>query len=574
VKPLRIELPDGSGRRFGQSHHVRAAVALAGVAVALTAAAVGLRVAYADEVLPGTRVAGIALGGLSQDVARGRLATAWSEDRSVTVIAGKQRVTVHAGDVAFRLDAAATAARAVRAGRHGPLAGLGSEAVALLRPRDVQPVVAVDRRRLAGIVAMLARGADRPSFLGALSIDRETRRVDVAAPRAGRVVDRPSAEAAILAGLRRGSRTAVTLAMRTAAGPRLRDVRRVARQARSYLARPLRLTGVGDPVTVTARQLAALLDVRPVAGSRDRRVRLGVKPGGVAGLVGRIAARRDRAAVNARVVARGAAATIDEKLDMSWRARRADVEVVPARGGRRLQRASAAAAIDAAVADNRHLVRLAVRSAPPAVSTGAARLARRLIGTFTTYYDCCQPRVTNIRLIARAVDGAVIAPQGRFSLNAVAGRRTRTKGYVPAPFIADGELVPSVGGGVSQFSTTMYNAAYFAGLDIDSHQPHSVYIARYPPGREATLDYGSIDLTWTNDTEVAVFVRASSTPTSVTVSLYGDNGGRRVRAQSGPRQPLAGRDFAITVTRRIRYRGGRIVRQPYITRYDTPPVDE
>jgi len=60
----------------------------------------------------------------------------------------------------------------------------------------------------------------------------------------------------------------------------------------------------------------------------------------------------------------------------------------------------------------------------------------------------------------------------------------------------------------------------------------------------------------------------------VTVSLYGDNGGRRVRAQSGPRQPLAGRDFAITVTRRIRYRDGRVVRQAYITRYDKPPVDE
>ena len=132
---------------------MRAAAALASAAVALTAAAVGLRVAYADEVLPGTRVAGIALGGLSQDAARRRLAPAWSEGRSVTVAAGKQRVTVHAGDVSFRLDAAATAARAMRAGRHGPLAGLGSDVMALLRPRDLQPVVAVDRRRLAGIVA-------------------------------------------------------------------------------------------------------------------------------------------------------------------------------------------------------------------------------------------------------------------------------------------------------------------------------------------------------------------------------------------------------------------------------------
>jgi len=189
---------------------------------------------------------------------------------------------------------------------------------------------------------------------------------------------------------------------------------------------------------------------------------------------------------------------------------------------------------------------------PSAYLTSAARLVRRLIGTFTTRFECCQPRVTNIRLMARAVDGTVILPRARFSLNRVAGRRARAKGYVLAPFISDGKLVPSVGGGVSQFSTTMYNAAYFAGLKIDYHQPHSAYIDRYPPGREATLDYGSIDLTWTNDTGVAVLVRSSSTPTTVTVSLYGDNRGRRVRAESGPRQTLAGRDFAVTVTRRIR----------------------
>ncbi len=165
---------------------------------------------------------------------------------------------------------------------------------------------------------------------------------------------------------------------------------------------------------------------------------------------------------------------------------------------------------------------------------------RDLIGTFATHFECCQPRVTNIQRIARAVDGTLIAPGGEFSLNRVAGRRTRAKGYLPAPFIADGEIVPSVGGGVSQFSTTVYNAAYFAGLRLDRHQPHSFYIERYPPGREATLDFPSIDLTWTNDTDAPVLVRASSTSSSVSVSLYGDNGGRQVSARSTPRQSVPG----------------------------------
>ncbi|MGH3029331.1 MAG: VanW family protein, partial [Gaiellaceae bacterium] len=213
--------------------------------------------------------------------------------------------------------------------------------------------------------------------------------------------------------------------------------------------------------------------------------------------------------------------------------------------------------------------RLSARPAAPAVTTRAARQADSLIGSFTTHFACCESRVTNIRLIAEAVDGTLIAPGEQFSLNGVAGPRTAEKGYVPAPFIADGKLIDAVGGGVSQFSTTIYNAAYFAGLKIDSHQPHSFYISRYPPGREATLDYATIELLWTNDTDAPVLVRSSTTDTSVTVDLYGANGGRRVEAVSGPRQP-AGGAFAITVTRVIRYPGGRTVREPFTTTYETP----
>ncbi len=74
----------------------------------------------------------------------------------------------------------------------------------------------------------------------------------------------------------------------------------------------------------------------------------------------------------------------------------------------------------------------------------------------------------------------MIAPGKSFSLNGIAGERTKAKGYVEAPFIAGNKIEPSVGGGVSQFSTTAYNAAYFAGLPITASQPHSLYIDRYP----------------------------------------------------------------------------------------------
>jgi vancomycin resistance protein YoaR len=182
--------------------------------------------------------------------------------------------------------------------------------------------------------------------------------------------------------------------------------------------------------------------------------------------------------------------------------------------------------------------------------------------------------VTNIQRIAKSIDRTIIAPGQQFSLNGLAGERTLAKGYVEAPFIAGNKIEPSVGGGVSQFSTTMYNAAYFAGLQIDAHQPHSLYIDRYPPGRESTLNFPDIDMKWTNDTDVPILIRTYADDAGVTVTLYGDNGGRKVTAEPGSREPNPGGNFSITVTRKITYPGGRVVTQPSTTKYANEVVEE
>ena len=70
---------------------------------------------------------------------------------------------------------------------------------------------------------------------------------------------------------------------------------------------------------------------------------------------------------------------------------------------------------------------------------------------------------------------------------------------MPAPQINAGELEDAVGGGVSQMATTIFNAAFFAGLDLVSHTPHEFWITRYPPGREATVSWGGPELIVRND---------------------------------------------------------------------------
>jgi vancomycin resistance protein YoaR len=350
-------------------------------------------------------------------------------------------------------------------------------------------------------------------------------------------------------------------------------VEAVGRRARAYLATPLTLTGAGEPLEVTPAEIADVLALESRADGRA--VRLGASDAAVAALVDRIAAKRDRPARDARIDAPARVVTFDDKDDASWRPRAADVEVVAeARPGRTVKRPQLAAAIEAAIRDDRHELALPTQREEPGVSAAVARRMDALIGTFTTYYVPGQPRVTNIRQIAKDVDGTIVAPGARFSLNATVGERTKAGGYVKAPFIADGRLEDTIGGGVSQFSTTLYNAAYFAGLQIDGHRPHSFFIDRYPAGRESTLNFPDIDMTWTNDTQAPVLIRTATDDGSVTVSLYGDNGGRRVQAKTGEREPYDGGDFKITVTRIVRYPGGRIARQPFESRYENPPAGE
>ena len=145
---------------------------------------------------------------------------------------------------------------------------------------------------------------------------------------------------------------------------------------------------------------------------------------------------------------------------------------------------------------------------------------KEVVGTFTTRHPCCAPRVTNIHRIADLVRGTVIRPHSRLSINTLIGPRTVAKGFVVDHVIEDGVFSEAVGGGISQFATTTFNAAFFAGLDIPEYQSHSIYISRYPYGREATLNYPKPDLVISNNTPYGILIWPTYTGTSLTVTLY------------------------------------------------------
>ena len=542
----------------------------------LVTLAAGVRVTHSGQVLPGVEVEGVDLGGASREDARRRLAplAADATGAPVVLVAEDRRVTIAPREAGYAVDLAATIARALDSGRGGPLGGLPTTVAGLFGARrGVRLAETVDARRLEQAVASAAGRLGRERVAGEIVIEPGTFVITTKAPRSGREVDRGQLAARLDAALRRRPREAIDVPLRTTPVASRAAVDAVGRAARRYLEAPLRLTGAGAPLEVSPGELAGVLALESFAGGT--RVRLGAGDARLALLVDELAAKRDRPARSAEIEAPARVVTFDDKDEASWRPRSADVSVTQeARAGRTVRRTRLAAAIEAAIRAGRHDAKVETERVEPAVSAAAAGAIDQLIGTFTTYYVPGQPRVKNIMQIARAVDGTVVAPGATFSLNAVAGPRTEEKGYVEAPFIADGKIEPSIGGGVSQLSTTLYNAAYFAGLKLVSHRPHSFFIDRYPAGREATLNFPDIDLTWANDTDAPVLVRASTAADSVAVSLYGDNGGRRVRAENGEREPLADRDFSIVVTRVVRFPDGRVAREPFTTRYDKPPEDE
>jgi vancomycin resistance protein YoaR len=173
-----------------------------------------------------------------------------------------------------------------------------------------------------------------------------------------------------------------------------------------------------------------------------------------------------------------------------------------------------------------HGVPTIVRLPPTPVYADAGRAAveamgiEEQVGAFTTYHACCVSRVDNIQNIADLIRGVVIQPGESFSINQFVGQRTREKGFVAAGVIESGHFVDDVGGGISQFATTLFNASFLAGLDFETYQSHTIYISRYPYGREATLSWPAPDLVITNPTPHAMLIWTDYTDISITVEIY------------------------------------------------------
>ena len=194
-----------------------------------------------------------------------------------------------------------------------------------------------------------------------------------------------------------------------------------------------------------------------------------------------------------------------------------------------------------------------------------AALPLKKVSTFTTYHPAGQRRVINIQNLADEIDNSVVQPGDTFSVNDTAGERTLEEGYVRAGAIINGVVTccdhpVNIGGGTSQFATTFYNAVFFGCYEDVFHQPHSLYFSRYPYVREATLGFPAPDVKFLNDSETAAYIDTSHTSGSITVTFYGDNGGRTCTSSTS----------GNTVTRTMTHPDGSVTTESWTWRYKQP----
>jgi vancomycin resistance protein YoaR len=205
-------------------------------------------------------------------------------------------------------------------------------------------------------------------------------------------------------------------------------------------------------------------------------------------------------------------------------------EVVPAVNGTTVTAASLAATVEPLLSKTgkERTGDVELTGAKASFSTADAEKLgiKQVTGKFTTYFPYATYRNVNIGRAAELINGTVLEPGETFSLNGIVGERTKANGFVEGYIIQGGKFKKELGGGVSQSATTTFNAMFFAGLKDIQHQPHTLYIDRYPPGREATVAWPSLDLKFQNDTDYGVLVQAytsDSTPSkkgSITVKMW------------------------------------------------------
>ncbi len=511
-----------------RSTRIAIIAAAAPIALLLWASAVFAmdRVSNGGEILGGVSVAGVEVGGMDPNQARRQLQTLEDELRANPILVEVEgtRFQVTPGELGLDLDEDAMIAAALENGREGGITSQFGWWLGHFGNRgnaQIEVVGTFDRSAVKPFTEAWAREAiDNPPFEGGIQL--QDGELVAEYPRSGTGVD-PDVAADLIEEIIFGTDRPVLALPTGLLTPELseEDVDIAVIQARQLVSAPIVLSRLNPDVQVelSVNVLTSAVRSRVVGDTPQIELYFDSEP-----IMTFIGSRRDQIEfepVDAQVVIRP---------DLT-------PTIIPGRNALIIDDAGIPDAVMAAATSVTHAgVFPYLEGAEPELTTEDAEALgiTKQLGEATTYH---QPpngdykvdnRVHNIHLMADTVNGAIVMPGEEFSINDFVGQRTEVKGYKQAPAIIGDEVYccdhpANWGGGVSQFSTTLYNAVFKAGLEDIDHTPHSLYISRYPKGREATMGWPDPDLVFRNDTENAVLIHTSYTDSSLTVIIFGDH---------------------------------------------------
>ena len=564
------DAPRSRGRAF-----VRFVIIVIALCVLLGAGTlIGLRLARAG-VLPGVTVDGMAVGGLTAEQLEQRLVALAERKGAARIVAkrGNAAVGAAAANLGYAMDIEATVAQVLYRGRQGnPLTALTDQLRGFRGGIEVEPAETVDADTLNGWAEAAAEElALRPVEGGLRFEGAEVVRRD---PRPGASVDAEDvaaqAQAAALAG---GGATLEVATEAITPMTTVADVDAVVELGEAAVSGPVTFSRGDVTVTLSPEELGGILRTRVVDGD----------------IVLRAYGPPLEAALGEDTIAQMEVDPESASFEISG----GSIELIEGQEGFTFNVYKAAKQlVEVATGDGPREATLDGDIVQPELSTEEAQDYEIVekVSEFTTEHSCCESRVTNIHRIADIVDDVVIEPGETFSVNGFVGERTEEKGFVGGGAIYEGEFVEQIGGGVSQFATTTYNAAYFGDYEIVEHKAHSYYISRYPMGREATLNYPNVDLKIRNNSPHGMVISTSYTDTSITVAVYGKKwvevesitgeprnftepetiyrenndlkeGSSKVVQEAGPG------GFDVTVTRVLTFPDGEVKREEVTTTY-------
>jgi vancomycin resistance protein YoaR len=472
---------------------------------------------YSGKVHAGVTVSSIKLGGMTPAEAKAALdkQVEQAQKNSITLTSGDKKWSVSPDDAGTEIDTAATVGKAMAASRKGNFfadrfRGFGM----YFRDTEIPLEGTVDSAKVDQIISGIEQAVEVPPINAGLVFDGQ--KIKIVRGQKGRVVDGEALTSQLKAMLLslHGTELAVPMTVKDPA-VQADNYDLALQQAMTMTDSPLKLTDGDHSWTLTPEEIVAYMDFS--SKMQD----------GVSILVPYLSA--DKMAPFLKNVAADVATS---PVNATFRGDGRKAWVVPGVPGKRLDADKTVEALNTAVLDPKdRTVAVAVTLKQPSLTTDEAKAmgVKDKLADYQTVWKGTPDRQTNVKITTQYASNVLLAPGDVYDFDEQIGPRTAERGYKLAPgIVGPGKLEDVFGGGICQVSTTLFNAAFFAGLEIVERKNHSIYIAHYPKGRDATVSAGGPNLRFRNDTKHYILVRGASDGITTKFVIYGTDEGRTV----------------------------------------------